>query len=69
MATADRVTREDIEQKFRELKGEVDSTTTTAKSYAMVAAAVGFVAIAGIAFWMGRRRGRKTSTVVEIRRV
>lgn len=64
-----RVTRQDVEAKLRELRGGVDSATESAKGVAMgvvVAAAVGFVAVA---YLWGRRRGRKQSTVVEVRRV
>ena len=63
------VTRSDIEAKLREIKGEVDTTTTTAKPYAIAAAAVLAVAVVGIAYAMGRRKGKKKTTLVEIRRV
>ncbi|MBA2279781.1 MAG: hypothetical protein H0W25_00880 [Acidimicrobiia bacterium] len=65
----DKITRGDIESKFRELQGDVAQTAEQAKSYAIAAAAVVLVGIAAIAFVMGRRKGRKKSTVVEIRRI
>lgn len=69
MATAERITKQDLERKFRELEGEANSTAEQAKSYALAAAAVAVVGIAVVAFVMGRRRGRKKTTVVEIRRI
>lgn len=69
MAAADRITRQDLEDKFRELEGEATSTAEQAKSYVLAAAAVAVVAVAAVAFVMGRRRGRKKTTVVEIRRI
>jgi hypothetical protein len=69
MATAERITRSDLESKFRELEGEASSTAAQARSYALAAAAVAVVAVATVAFVLGRRRGKKKTTVVEIRRI
>lgn len=63
------VSREDIESKFRELQGEVDIVTDDVRSYAATVGAVIVVVVVVTAFWFGRRRGRKTRTVVEIRRI
>ncbi len=63
------VRRSDIEAKLREIKGEVDTTATAAKPAAMTVAAVAVVALLGAAYLLGRRKGKKKSTVVEIRRV
>ena len=65
----DPVTREDIESKLREIKDDVETTTTAAKPYVAVAVAVVAVTLVSIAFILGRRRGTKLSTVVEVRRV
>lgn len=64
-----KITRDDLESKFRELQGEATSTAEQAKSYAIAAAAVLVVGVAAVAFVLGRRRGRKKTTVVEIRRI
>jgi len=64
-----RITRDDLEAKFRELEGEANETAQQARSYAMVAAAVVVVGVAAVAFVLGRRKGRKKTTVVEIRRI
>ena len=66
---ADPITRDDLESKFRELEGEATSTAQQARSYALAAAAVAVVTVATIAFVLGRRKGRKRTTVVEIKRV
>jgi hypothetical protein len=63
-----KVTRDDLEGKLRELRGEVDSTAESAKQYAVMAAAVAGVVVLGVVYLMGRRRGRKTTTVVEVKR-
>jgi hypothetical protein len=63
------ISRSDLEAKMRELQGEVETTATSAKEYAMVAGAVALVAIVSVAFLLGRRRGKKKSTVVEVRRL
>ena len=69
MTAAKKITREDLEGKFRELQGDVDETKAEAMSYATVAAVVVVVGIAAVAFVLGRRKGRRRSTIVEIRRV
>ena len=58
-----RITRADLEAKLREVRGEVEEKGEAAKSTGLT------VALVGVAFLLGRRRGRKRSTVVEIRRV
>jgi hypothetical protein len=63
------VTRDDIEAKLRQIKGEVDTTADSAKSYLVIAGVAGMVVVIGLAYLMGRRKGKKKTTVVEIRRV
>ena len=63
------ITRRDLESKFRELQGEVESAGESARSYALVVGAVAVVAVVGVAYLFGRRRGKRRSTVVEVRRV
>jgi hypothetical protein len=64
-----KISRDDLEAKFRELQGDVQETAEEATSYAIVVAAVVVVGLAAAAFVLGRRRGRKRSTIVEIRRI
>jgi hypothetical protein len=67
--TDEPISRIDLEDKFRQLQGGVSETAETAKSYALAAGAVVIVGVAVFAFFVGRRRGKKKTTVVEIRRV
>ena len=64
-----RITRADLESKLREVRGEVEEKGEAAKSTGLTVALIGVAAIVGVAFLLGRRRGRRKSTVVEIRRV
>jgi hypothetical protein len=58
----------DIRSKLHEIKGGVDETTDTAKPYVLVAGIAGLIALVGLAFLLGRSRGRRKDTWVEIRR-
>jgi cobalamin biosynthesis Mg chelatase CobN len=65
----EKVTRDDIEAKLRELRGEVDSRVSDVKfSVTVVAVAVAVTAVV-TAYWLGRRRGKRRQTVFEIRRI
>ncbi|MDQ6910985.1 MAG: LPXTG cell wall anchor domain-containing protein [Actinomycetota bacterium] len=68
-ASTSRVTRADIESKLRQIRGEAQKTGESAKSAGMVVAGAVGVAFVGLAFLLGKRRGRRKSTIVEIRRV
>lgn len=63
------VTRTTIEAKLREIRGEVDSTAESARPYAIVAGVVVAVAVVAMAYLLGRRKGKRKTTLVEIRRV
>jgi len=63
------VTRADIESKLREIRGVTDDSTEVAQEAAKPALIALGVAVVIGAFLLGRRRGRKRSTIVEIRRV
>ena len=68
MTATEPVQRTDIEAKLREIKGGV---TQTARAKAPVGIAAGVLVVVGLvgtAYLIGRRRGRKRSTLVEIRR-
>jgi hypothetical protein len=69
MTATQRITRDDIEAKFREIKGDVDATAERAKPIGLVAGIAVVVAAIGLAYLFGRRKERKRRTVVEIRRV
>ena len=75
MATADtdttheRISRDDLESKFRELEGGAREQVASARSTAVTAGIIGIVLLLLLAFLLGRRKGKLRSTVVEIRRV
>jgi hypothetical protein len=63
------ITRADIEAKFGELRGEVDEQTEAAKPPAIAVAVAIAVATVVVAYWLGRRRGKRRQMVLEIRRI
>ncbi|MEX2292507.1 MAG: hypothetical protein WD691_01865 [Acidimicrobiales bacterium] len=63
------ISRDTLEAKFRELQGGVDETRESATSTLITIGAVVAVGVIAIAFLAGRRRGKKRSTVVEVRRI
>lgn len=69
MSPDDRIERSDIEAKLRQLQGEVDTAGEAAKGPAMIVAGVVAVVVLGMVFLLGKRRGRRQTTTVEIRRV
>ncbi|MGI9032202.1 MAG: hypothetical protein ACR2HY_00660 [Acidimicrobiales bacterium] len=64
-----RITRADIEAKLGELQGDVADAGEAAKGVGMVVAGVVAVALLGMVFLLGKRRGKKKTTTIEIRRV
>jgi len=63
------VTRAAIEAKLREIKGEVDTSAQAAKPMALLVGVAAAIAVVGLAYVMGRRKGKKRTTLVEVRRV
>ncbi len=63
-----RITPDDIRAKAQELAGGVEGTVQSARPLLMYAAVGGAVLVTLAVFWLGRRSGRRRSTVVEIRR-
>lgn len=64
-----RVEMVDIRAKLGEIRGEVDSSTEAARPLLTYAAVAAVVIVVGASFALGRRRGRRRSTWVEIRRL
>ena len=64
-----KITREDLEKSFKSLqdvaKGKVDSKKPTIASIA----GIGGVLLVLLVFMLGKRSGKKKTTLVEIRRV
>lgn len=67
-AGSSRIRPDDIRAKFDELSDEVDEIGNEIRSVAVTAVAVGVVVVVAVAFWLGRRRGRRGATVLEITR-
>lgn len=66
--TPTKITRDDIEAKFRQLTGDVEERAESARSTAVTIGAVLAVTVVLGVFLYGRRRGRKSTTIVEVRR-
>jgi hypothetical protein len=67
-ATAEKITRDQLEAKFRELTGDVDERAEEAKDRVLaVGAIIGAAVLVGVFLW-GRSRGRRKTTIVEVRR-
>ncbi|HUB68896.1 MAG TPA: hypothetical protein VL984_00600 [Acidimicrobiales bacterium] len=63
-----RVTPDDIRDSVRQLAGGVESQVQAKVPLAKYVAIGGAAAVVLVAFWLGRRSGRRRSTIVEIRR-
>ena len=68
-AKTERISREDIEAKLRALQGDVQGKVEDRKSTVMVVDGGIGVILVIVFFLLGRRSGKRRSTVVEIRRV
>jgi hypothetical protein len=67
--TTGHISRDDLENKLRAFQGEIKGAVDNQRSNLMVVAgAVGLVVVI-VFFLLGRRSGKRKSTVVEIRRV
>jgi hypothetical protein len=63
------ITKADIEAKLAEIGGEVDGQVAGARHLAVTAGVVTVAFVLAVTFVLGRRRGKKLTTIVEIRRV
>ena len=63
------VSREDIEAKLAQIRGVADDTTEVAEGAAKTGLVVAGVGVLVVVFLLGKRRGRKKSTIVEVRRI
>jgi hypothetical protein len=65
----ERISRDDLEAKFRELETDARDQVASARNTVVTAGIVAALIVILLAFLLGRRGGRQRSTVVEIRRV
>ena len=68
-STAKTITRGDLEAKLREVTGDVNETVEAVKPQLFGGAAAVAILALVVVYLFGRRRGRKRSAIVEIRRV
>jgi len=68
-AEARPITRDDLEAKFRELHGGGKAGADAARGVGRAAGVLMGVGAVAVAYLLGRRRGRKRRTIVEVRRV
>jgi hypothetical protein len=65
---AGKITRDDIKAKLAEIQGDATETVEEAKNQIIaVAATVGVVVLVAV-YLLGRRGGRKRSTIIELKR-
>lgn len=62
------ITREELEDKFQALQDELQFKVADKKSSIAAALTIGGSLIVVLSYMLGRRRGRKRRSVVEIRR-
>ncbi len=64
-----KVTRADLEAKLTEIDAELSETGEAIKPKAMAFGIGALVLILIVAFLLGRRKGERASTIVEVRRL
>lgn len=64
-----KISKDDLQDKFVELQGNIDNAATSAKDIGKKVGIIALVLILIIAFILGRKRGAAAKTVVEIRRL
>lgn len=68
-AVPDKITPQDLENKFKALQGDIQGRVDDKKTSIATVAAGGGLVLLVIFFLLGRRSGKRRSAVVEIRRV
>jgi hypothetical protein len=63
------VSRDDIEAKLRELRGEVDAVGESGRNTIGIVLVGVVVAVVAVTYLLGKRKGRRKTTVVEVRRI
>ncbi len=63
------ITPADIEAKFRSIQGEIETVSSDSKKIVQLVAVGGAIILVGVIYLLGRRAGKRKSTVVEIRRL
>ena len=63
------ITRDDIEASFRGVVGDVEAVAEQQRNRALIVGVAVIVGVVAVTFVLGRRRGQKNRTVVEVRRL
>jgi hypothetical protein len=66
---SERITRDQIEAKFRELTGDVSDEVESTRSQLITVGLAAGVVLVAVIFLIGRRNGWRRSAVVEVRRI
>lgn len=69
MTDSTKISPADIEAKFRDIADQVDTVANDSKKKAAVAGTAFAVILMILIYVMGKRNGKRQSTVVEIRRL
>jgi hypothetical protein len=62
------VSRSDIERKLREIRGGVEQGAEAAAVPLIAAGAAAVLGLVVVAYMLGRRKGKKSRTVIEVKR-
>jgi len=68
-AATDTITKDDLAASFRGITGEVEEVYEQQRNRAIIIGVGVAVGVVAIAFLLGRRRGQRNRTVVEVRRL
>lgn len=68
MSTDKKITRDELESKFRALQADIQSRAMGKKESIVSTVAIAGVVLMVVSYLLGRRRGRKRAGRVEIRR-
>ena len=66
--TTGRITRQDIENKLRQVRGGVDTAGEAATKAGAIGAVVAGVVLVIAVYFIGKKRGRRSSTIIEVKR-
>lgn len=69
MTEAADITPADIEAKFRDIQGQIDVVAEDGKKKFVIIGTAGAVVLLLVMYVLGRRAGKRKSTVLEIRRL
>jgi hypothetical protein len=67
--TRQRISRDDLERRFSALQTDIKGKATDRKRTLITAAGVSAIVLLLIVFFLGKRSGKRKTTLVEIRRV